>query len=223
MVKRLTKACDKRLPAWDDDAKLSNFVVEVIADPRNAAECDPYLRPWRTGPRITSNTELFAATESAAIKAAKRGDPGPLANLLDHLHRDKVTLADYPYNPPLAALLGHPPGKQKIHLLELPMSFARPMRRKPYTPSPEAAALIAEYLRGERRRDLRNKPDDDETRFYNSVRYRAGRHAELVELILRRHYPNETTFRDRAITIVARLRNIERSTIENYFKAIGRL
>ena len=197
MIKRQAKAhatsvITPSLPKWDDDDKLSEWVAEVIADPRNAAECDPYLRPWRAGRRITSDAELFAAMEHAAIKAAKRGDPGPLANLLDH-----------PRN-------------------ALPMSFVKQPKLKPYTPSPEAAMLIADYLRGTRRQDLRATSDDGDERFYNSERHRAGRHTELVEIILRRNYPNEKAVRSRAITIVAKVRKIEPSTIENYFKALSR-
>jgi hypothetical protein len=180
--------------APDDDGNkaLVAWVRQEIARPENKALRDQYLLfddpkgAW---------ADLGAAIQSAAVKAARNNDPGPLANLLNDKRERPQSFRDLR-------------GIDRINQLGV-----RPL--KPLLIYPETRIYLAELVRKEPKR--RGPATDPNTQ---AARHDTIRHVQLVEIILQRQYREQkpAQIRDRAIDVVAALRGLNAGTISNFFK-----
>jgi hypothetical protein len=85
----------------------------------------------------------------------------------------------------------------------------------------EARELIADYLRGKRKRG-RPPMTKDERRVRTPV-HGAADEIQWIAAILREHYPDQRKIRDRAIDIAALRVRINRNTLANYLKSKRRI
>jgi hypothetical protein len=148
-------------PPWRDEA-----LSEAVADWANAeldegdleAERQFCTLAWDTHPGVPAS-EIFADAERDAVRAfEKRGDLGPLVQLLDQGH---------PFNSP-AATFGRRPISQGL--------------------APETSQLVADVLAGRRKRPSRRPPlTSDERRALNPI-YDAEADARRLEAIIGEAY-----------------------------------
>jgi hypothetical protein len=212
----------KATPPWTaDDKVLAAWIEQEIALPENDADVDKFLRQFAKGTyarrgkeprfdRLDEDAEGRArplpparAMERTAIRIARAGNFKPLANRLDHPRY-------------AAAIRAAEDAKDYALVAEL----ERQRIEKPVTISGEAAVILAELARGhEPKRGVGRPKDFNHNPFYTSAPYRAARYAELVEIVLRKHYPKKNALRERAITIASINVGIKRSAIANQFKS----
>ena len=180
--------------APDDDGNraLIAWVIQEIKRPENKDLRDKYL--LFDEPK-GSWSDLPAAIQRYAVKAARNNNPRPLANLLDDKRERPQSFRD---------------GRGIDRVNELGV---RPL--KPLVIYPETRIYLAELVRKDPKR--RGAPTDPHTQ---ETRDATVRHVSLVELILQRQYRKQTPaqIRERAIEVVAVLRGLDAGTVSNFFK-----
>jgi hypothetical protein len=222
-------------PPWSADNKeLATFFEHVIALPENDSLVDKRLRRFAAGtferrikePRFDKLDQdaqgkatplpTAEALEQAALKLALAGNFRPLANRLDHprfhvgIENTEALL--------LQLLKQEPRDQDRIEATQEKLQRLREERRqqKFHRPGPDIHIFMADFLRGQRPSKRRGRPPSDDL-FWTSKPYRAARFAELIEILLRKYYPKQKSYRERAISIAGISCGIKRSMIANQF------